>query len=470
MKEPNLRESIENFYLNEKLINTIFKLGFIPYSSLECVVGVAFVDIVDYSFISKFLSPMENQTVIDGLFSAFNLVLEKHNAYLNKMEGDSIMFHFGGLVDSVTRDLPNNEAFDYIARELFYTCVDIQEACFKFNMADFSLADDSSDNKVKEDIKKAFDILNDLRLSFELAYSTNAFYNIQVRVGASIGYAIMGNFGVPGAKQWDIIGNPVIEAKRMESSAPIGGLRISKKYFSLLEKIGVVKDYYNRFVDEAHTMMGYFKDIKLEDLFKYKLVCIKDKKNAFFETFSVQINPALPEIVSSSVNRFLGKGRLGADRIVELLKYYRGNSFVINAIESVFIQRGCPLRKGEMLKIIFPNCYDKFVKEEGAENAEKKIAASYSLFDIFRKLGEYQDHIDLFPSKKYEDVKFLSYSQYMADNESIFKEKYEAYQSHSYYKNNFDFVFSLFFAGIKASILEYQNNSDESNIETLEEI
>ena len=45
----------------------------------------------------------------------------------------------------------------------------------------------------------------------------------------------VGNFGPEGAKQWDVIGVPVIKAKRMESTAPVGGYRISEELFEILD-------------------------------------------------------------------------------------------------------------------------------------------------------------------------------------------------------------------------------------------
>ena len=91
-----LRRQIEEYYLPRQLVDAILDLGAIPESSVETHVGIGFLDIADYSFISKFLSPQENQVVLNGLFSALAWVLRRHGGYLNKIEGDSFMFISGG--------------------------------------------------------------------------------------------------------------------------------------------------------------------------------------------------------------------------------------------------------------------------------------------------------------------------------------------------------------------------------------
>ncbi|QEN07817.1 hypothetical protein EXM22_07370 [Oceanispirochaeta crateris] len=73
-----LRQDIERFYLPRQLVNAITEIGAIPNDSEEALVGIGFLDIADYTFLSKFLSPNENQTVLNGLYSAFNWVLNKH--------------------------------------------------------------------------------------------------------------------------------------------------------------------------------------------------------------------------------------------------------------------------------------------------------------------------------------------------------------------------------------------------------
>ncbi|MDX9800765.1 MAG: adenylate/guanylate cyclase domain-containing protein [Spirochaetia bacterium] len=484
-KEIKFRREIEEFYLPRQLIDAIIELGQIPENSIETKIGIGFVDLADYSYLSKFLSPMENQTVLNGLFSAFNWVLIKKSGYLNKIEGDSIMFHFGGLTDPIVRHMKEEDAVKHIAHELFYTCVELQRICFLFNQADESFFDESVDPETISAVRKAFDIISNLRSGSEFAYSINALFQIRIRIGANVGDVTIGNFGPAGAKQWDVIGMPVIEAKRMESTAPIGGLRISKKFFDILTDIGVVEDYFNQFKLEAQTRMGYFKDISIDELFQYKKVLLKDKKNAVFESYSVQVNPSLPEALSDQVKLLLNKGEAGFDKIVELLEYYRGNKFVINAIESVFIQKGVNLRKEEILKTMYPAKYRLFLEklDSDTELVKKFIKITYSLYELFCKLGMYQDRVNSMPghihtktSNYTQDNSAASSGAAVAgtDSEDIagsvisyFRKKKLAIYYRTYF---YDMIYPTFFLTIRAALVEYGASTGSLEWEAVEEL
>src|SRR6056297_1692298 len=240
-EEISFRKRIEEYYLPKQLVSAILEKGEIPTATAEQFVGIGFIDIADYTFLSKFLSPNENQTVLNGLYAAFNFVLNRHGGYLNKIEGDSLMFHFGGELDPNVHDMDRNQQERYIARELFYTCVEMQRVAFLFNQAnDRFLYNEEPDTR--SSISKAFEIIRTLRTSNELSPSINAFFQIRVRIGANIGEVTVGNFGPEGAKQWDVIGVPVIKAKRMESTAPVGGFRISEGFYEILKQNGTVDE------------------------------------------------------------------------------------------------------------------------------------------------------------------------------------------------------------------------------------
>ncbi len=459
-KEIKFRREIEEFYLPRQLVDAIMELGQIPENSIETKIGIGFVDLADYSYLSKFLSPMENQSVLNGLFSAFNWILVKKSGYLNKIEGDSIMFHFGGLTDPIVRHMKEEDAVKHIAKELFYTCVELQRICFLFNQADESFFDDSMDRETRGAIKKAYDIISNLRSGSEFAYSINALFQIRIRIGANVGDVTIGNFGPTGAKQWDVIGMPVIEAKRMEATAPIGGLRISKKFFDILMEIGIVEDYFNKFKQEAQIKMGYFKDITIDELFQYKKVLLKDKKNAVFDSYSVQVNPSLPEALSDQAKLLLNKGEAGIDKIVELLEYYRGNKFVINAIESVFIQKGVALRKDEILKTMYPAKYRLFLEklDNNTEMVKKFINLTYTLFDLFCRLGTYQDRVNSMPGHIHSTTMIYTQDNLPEDiSESVvtyFRKKKLAIYYRTYF---YDMIYPTFFLTIRAALIEHSS-------------
>ena len=242
-----LKETIKNYYTSKQLVDSLIKIGDVPKNTVEAFVGIGFADIADYTFLSKFLSPKENQILLNGLYAAFSTVLQQYGGFLSKHEGDSIMFHFGGLLDQNTKVMKKEDAISYIARSLFYTCVMLQRVCVLFNNADESLVDEQKDNESKAIIEESFAIINSMRKDKIISEAFNAFFQIRIRIGASIGEVSIGNFGPPGEKHLDLIGLTIIKAKRMESTAPTGALRISEELYDILEQTGTADEYYEEF-------------------------------------------------------------------------------------------------------------------------------------------------------------------------------------------------------------------------------
>jgi class 3 adenylate cyclase len=459
-QENELLSEILDFYVPRQLVKSIVAKGSIPQDSEEAFVGVGFIDIADYSYLAKFLSPKENQTVLNGLYSCFAEILRRRGGYLNKSEGDSIMFQFGGPLDPQTKemDVHGKDAFDYSATQLFNTCVEMQRLCYKFNDADESILYFLNDEEERENLKEAFNMLQRMRTDPFLSNAFNAIYQIRIRIGANVGPVNIGNFGPPGSKHWDIIGNPVIEAKRMESTSPIGGLRIAESFYKALDERGIVDEYYRNFLAEAKKLNGYFRDIKKEEVFQYGAVLLKDKKNVSFRTYSVQVHPGLPEALLEQVSLLLEKGETGADKIVELVKYYRGNKQVIEALEDLFRQRGIKLRKGKLVFYLFPEKYQSSLRIMGGDRTkvEEFIEQKYKLYDVLKTLGGYQDKLKL-PFLEDEKIVFESYDQYMdlqlQSINSINKRSIKNSIHNTYF---FNVIFPLIFKSLKASIIEFQ--------------
>ncbi len=469
LENDKLRQDIERYYLPRQLVNAIAEIGSIPNDSEEAIVGIGFLDIADYTFLSKFLSPNENQTVLNGLYSAFNWVLNKHGGYLNKLEGDSLMFQYGGPIDPHVRGLSEENAEKYIARELFYTCIELQRVCILFNQANDKFLYTEEESQTKEEIMKAFEIIRGLRSNEFLSPSINALFQIRIRIGASIGKVMIGNFGPEGSKHWDVIGMPVINAKRMESTAPIGGVRISEEYYRQLEKQGIVDSYYNRFTREASALFSVYRRIRKDELFRFNTVYIKEKKNAGYNTYSVQVEPNLPEEIVNQVELLLQKEEPGARRIIDFMKYYRGNQYVIQKLEELFDKINIQLRKDALFKILLPLRYkailDSYKGDISSTAAE--IDKKYTLKSLMDILGDLQDavkHPSSFENK--ESLDFRDYDSHIQVEEENLIGMYDAIKdsiAHTSYFYNL--VFPLFFAHIKTSILEYQ-----SRLEELEEL
>jgi class 3 adenylate cyclase len=463
-----LREEIQNYYLPTQLVDAIMEMGGIPTTSEVMVVGVGFIDIADYTYLSQFLSPQENQDVLNGLYTAFAGVLKRHGGYLNKIEGDSLMFHYGGNIDRRVKEMREDEVERYIAKELFYTCVEMQRVCSLFNQANERFLLEGASDEAKTALKKAFDIISMLRNSFELSRSINALFQIRIRIGANIGPVTIGNFGPDGAKQWDVVGNAVIDAKRMESTAPIGGLRISKALYDKLVETRVAEEYFERFLRESLALGSYYRDITRDELFKYSEVLLKDKRGARFETYSVQVTPNLPESIAQQVTDLMAMGDNGADRVLDLLRYYRGNPYVINAVEDSFRRLGVTLRKHYMLEIMYPLQLQAIHRQfdGNIERITEHVDNHFSLFEILDKLGKFQDIVKQRRPAAQDEAGFPGYDGYMARREHEIRSQYENSRKQMVQRAYFfNVVFPLVFESIRSSILEYQAESEE--LETL---
>jgi len=473
-QELELRRRIEDFYLPRQLVNAIVEAGGIHKNSKETQIAIGFLDIAHYTFLSQFLSPPENQIVLNGLFSAFNWVLAKHGGYLNKIEGDCIMFHFGGPTDPAVKDLEDAEAEEHIARELFYSCVELQRTCSLFNQIDTDFMDKIKDESIVNAVHEAYKILGELRKGF-ISDSFNALFQIRVRIGASFGNVLIGNFGPDGAKQWDIIGMPVIEAKRMEASAPIGGVRITAEFYEILKRRGITAEYFQRIKREAKLMGSVYKDISLDELFKRARVYMKDKTDVAFDTYSIQVNPQLPESICNQSKLLLARGEKEADVIVSFIKYYRGNAFVINEMEELFHQAQVQIRKDSLYRIMFPGEYKTMLLELDGDVAKlrEKIDQKYSLYDLLVFFGKLQDSVKSGESADTDSVSdFPGYDRWMAEVRSSVQRSYVRNKNithKSYYF--YHVIFPLFFANIKVAILEFQNRVKlVENLENLEDL
>ena len=56
-EESAFRKEIEDYYLLKQLVDAIYDLGEIPKYSIITHIGIGFIDIAGYSYISKFLEP-----------------------------------------------------------------------------------------------------------------------------------------------------------------------------------------------------------------------------------------------------------------------------------------------------------------------------------------------------------------------------------------------------------------------------
>ena len=460
--ETELRKEIEEFYLPRQLVEAILEIGSLPKKSEVHWVGIGFLDIADYTRISRLLSPQENQDVLNGLYAAFAGVLNRHGGYLNKIEGDSLMFHYGGNIDRRSRELgDDHEAIKrYIATELFYSCVEMQRVCALFNKANekFFLVEGASDED-RATLAQAYRIISELRSNPALQRSANAVLQVRIRIGADIGEVTIGSFGPNGAKQWDIIGAPVIDAKRMETTAPVGGLRIGRRLYDILEEMRIVDDYHERFVREARALNSYYRGITREELFRPSEVVIKEKRGARFETYSVQVIADLPKSVAGQVGDLLEMGSPGADRIIELIMYYRGNRYVVDAIEATLTDKGVVVRKESILETLFPHQLERLraALDGDREAMVRRIHEEFSLFGLLEKLGEYQDKVRGGDPSAPATDEFRGYADYFARRSHEVRAAHDRSQAQMTRRAYFwNVIFPLVRESLRGSLLEYQ--------------
>lgn len=444
-QEPSLIQQIEDFYLPRQLVKAIYEIGKIPASSQESNVGVGFIDIADYTYLSRYLSPKENQILLNGLYTAFQIVLERHGGYLNKIEGDAMMFHFDDILDKRLWNKNKEDRVALIASELFYTCVEMQRACILFNQADNDFLDEGATPEAKEALASAFEIITTLRNKNDIASTLFAFFQIRIRIGANIGEVTIGNFGPDGSKHWDVFGLPVINAKRMESTAPIGGLRISEDFFKILEANGITGKYFAHFKEEAKKLESVYQNISFEELFKFREVVVHNKKGALYRTYSVQVYPSLPESIAKQAEELLNHGKKGIDQIVEFFRYYRANKFIIHELETMLTSKGVVFRKEKILDLIFSKLNNK--------NKPKQIL---SLFELFSYMDTYYDFIQD-KTENYSTPLFFSYDQYTSTIQektlSLFEKEKMGLLQRSWF---LEVVMPLIYGNIEASLLEYQ--------------
>lgn len=444
-------QTIEDFYLPRHLMKALCEIGHIPSDSRESQVGVGFIDVADYTRLSRFLSPKENQVLLNGLYTAFQIVLERHGGFLNKIEGDSMMFHFDDVIDRRLWDLNRDDRITFIARELFYTCVEMQRVCILFNQAHDDFVDETASPAAREALRQAFSIIKTLRGKDDVSSTLFAFFQIRIRIGANIGEVTIGNFGPDGSKHWDIIGFPVINAKRMESTAPVGGLRISAEFFHILEKTGIADDYFRQFREEAAKLGSVYRNIGRDELYRYREVVLHEKKGAIYKTYSVQVSPGLPEDLCRQTEELLNHDIQGVQQIIEFFRYYRANHFVIDELEKMLTARGVVFRKGEIIDFIFAKI-----------KCAQKPADTLSLFRILGFMDKYLDYVQTMPEDTVQPD-FLSYDQYMSSAKEQTMRLFEKQQALILHKTYFmQVVVYLVYTSLESSLREFQIRQSEA--------
>jgi len=92
------------------------------------------------------------------------------------------------------------------------------------------------------------------------------------------------------------------------------------------------------------------------------------------------------------------------------------------------------------------------------EQAAEYINDKYSLFNLFEKLGNYQDKVKQEFTPEQFDGSYIDYNQYLKLEEDYIKKRYREKKRVAIQRTFFyNVVFPLSYACIRSSILEYQN-------------
>ncbi|MBN1696983.1 MAG: response regulator [Spirochaetales bacterium] len=521
-KEQLFNKEIIDFYIRRQLVSRIMELGHLPDAE-EDIIGIGFLDINKYTRLSKIMkNPQRNITLLNGLYSAFDTVLSKYNGYLNKTEGDSFIFHYGGTIDPLVNGLDDDQKRESISQRLFNTCVEIKKIQNMFNSLDerifailsdnivctLGFLDDSErenlskvvtsgivfghpPNTIKEiydmirkticesrfvqqeritvvktiekciktsaSIMHAFDIINTIRSEEKEDLI------IAVRLGADIGTATFGNVGPEGGKQYDVFGDPVITAKRMESTSPLDGFRVTERLYKIIDRTGIADEYFNEFARTAKERKGYYGKIKKNELFKFQHISLPEKNDTGFRTYAVQTNPLLPEDIVERISFLLSFGKdPSLDEIIDLIIYFRANRLVIDAIEDLFLVKGVRLKKYFMLSTISKKEYQDILEEHHSKIKEthESIQQSLSLWKLFTILKKAEDAITAnvsFATVVSADNSFKSNWHNEKTNVLAYTNKVT---KHLVRRTCFyEVTFRLFFQCIKLCLLEYFNNN-----------
>ena len=155
------------------------------------------------------------------------------------------------------------------------------------------------------------------------------------------------------------------------------------------------------------------------------------------------------------------KGELGADRIIEFLQYYRGNKFVIEAIEDAFASCEVILRSDYILKTLYPKKYGAYLKKLNGDREKTRayVNREYRLFDLLEKLGAYQDEIHAYHDFKGFTPEFREYDRFMEQQEKILQRLHKLKERSELQKLYFyNVVYPIVFRSVRTSILEYQHS------------
>ena len=130
----------------------------------------------------------------------------------------------------------------------------------------------------------------------------------------------------------------------------------------------------------------------------------------------------------------LQRGEAGADTIIDFIKYYRGNHFIINQIEAMFKEESVMIRKQLLYKILFPHKYKILRANHGSDsNVLKEINDKYSLFDLLSFLCKIQDFVKGCKTAESANIsEYQGYDIWMNEVQELIRKGYNLNKDYSH--------------------------------------
>lgn len=441
----SLQKRIIDFYLRESLVTNILAHGKLQEQAEDHLMGVIFGDVVDWTKISPRLTAAESVLLLNGIFHIILDHIEKYHGFLNKTMGDGFLIHIGDPLDST---MPKESPEKEIAHRTLLLCTEMQQAIYAFNQEAYQ----SPNPEAQEEINKAYLVLEKL--------TKKEFIPIKIRLGGHMGIVNIGNIGPKGNKQYDIMGTVVDLAKRLESSAPPGGIRLHDIFYKYLAQNNDLNTYTEKFKQKSKE---YYNNILLEEIFSRKTVNVKNFEKV--PSFSIQSIPNLPELIRYDIENALDIGLEATPAIIENIRIYRGNKYIINAIEDLFKEKGIIIRKIDIYKILQAGAYEK-IKDNNKELEKINNKPLYKILGIIGKLQDaYSEKIDKLENEKMKlaplDLSDFSYNSFMYNHKIITNHNYQITEQQLHLKNKIHDIFMpQIFTSITSSIYEYLAKKD----------
>jgi len=197
-------------------------------SSKRKQVTVFFSDICDFTEMTGSLEPEELTSFFNRYLTEMATIALNYGATIDKYVGDEIMAFFGDPESKGVKD-------DAIA-------------CVKMAI--------TMQRRIRE-----------LRSEWQEMGLEKPF---QARIGINTGFCTVGNFGSPDRVDYTIVGHEVNLAARLQSHAPVGGILISQKTYSLVKDTVLTEEQQAITVKgfagpvRTHKVIGIYDDLALQ--------------------------------------------------------------------------------------------------------------------------------------------------------------------------------------------------------------